>query len=471
MSARSLALPLALLVTTPAWAVPITAPTIATFGPATGIQQNDVAALDDFNGDGRADMILGDPSINSGGLAHIRFSGPPAGFAAPPVTLFGMTPGDQFGYSVDGQGDFNCDGAADFVVGAPTDNTFAAGAGAVYVFYGIPGLGAIPAMVAPLILIGELPGDLAGTSVQLIPDYDFDGCDDIAIGAPAQTAGGIGAGAVYLVPSSAGYAGFAPLNAPGITKLFGGPGDAVGWSVDTAGDFTADGRTDIIAGAPRAGGGVGQAHIVPNVSALFGGTFPIGPVGMTIRGPGAGTLFGWSVDGGSDLDGNGSSEVLIGAPFGGFSTTVNPRGSVHLSSLTMLPFALGGVFPSNLHTAWYNGVVSGGQLGWDVSFPGDYNGDGRPDLAASANRVPNGGGNGITYIRRGTGVVPPPGLIGAITMAPAPGLVTAAANFAQVGYALDGSPDNDGDGRPDLLVTAWRGPATALLGRNLAGSY
>jgi hypothetical protein len=204
---------------------------------------------------------------------------------------------------------------------------------------------------------------------------------------------------------------------------------------------------------------------------MFGGTFPIAAVGMTIRGPSPGALFGWSVDGGPDLDANGTSEVLIGAPFGGSSTTSNPRGSVHLSSLTMLPFAPGGVFPSNLHTAWYTGAVIGGQLGWDVSFPGDYNADGRPDFAASANRVASGGGSGIVYIRRGTGVVPPPGPVGLITMAAPPILVTSAVNFAQVGYALDGSPDNDGDGRPDLLVTAWRGPAGALLGRNTGGSY
>lgn len=441
------ALWLAALVSTPAFAVPVSGPMLGTHGVNGTVAGADVADLGDIGTgvaganpglDGWADIALGDPSAG-GGKAYV-FYGPGPGYNAPHLTINGTAANHKFGYAVDGIGDLNNDGFDDFVVGAPGVGLVAGpAAGAVYVFYGPLATGVRAAATANAIIYGQLPGDKAGSSVQIVPDMSGDGIADLLIGAPGVATGAVGGGAMYIVRG--GGAMPATLGAAGVTKLFSSiPGAALGTSVDGVGQYNLDAVDDAIAGAP----GASRAFIVSGGAVAWGAAANIAGVSMRIDGPG-GTGFGRSVSILGDLDGDLRNEVLIGAPNNGVN------GSVFITGFALTGFP---AFVASAGTTFgYNGILGGGNFGWDVSEAGDRNMDGIPDFAVSAPL--NLGGR--TYVKSGPGGPLVAGVGAPITAAPAPFLVDWVGTFTHVGGALDGGNDDNGDGIPDILVGARDG--------------
>lgn len=450
------ALWLAAFVSTPAFAGLITTPMLGTFGVNGTVAGADVADLGDIGAggfaipDGFPDIALGDPSAGAtAGKAYVFF-GPGPGYNAAALTINGTAAPHRFGYAVDGIGDLNGDGFEDLVVGAPGVGLVAgADAGAVYVFYGPLTGGARPAASASAIIYGQMPGDKAGSSVQIVPDMNGDGIDDLLIGAPGVATGAAGGGAMYIIRGGGVLP--ATLGAAGVTKLFSSvAGAQLGTSVDGVGHYNLDGINDAIVGAP----GANYASIVSGGLVAWGAAANIGGVSMRITGPAA-SGFGRSVSILGDLNGDLRNEILIGAPNNG------GVGSVFITGFTMTGFPA--VIGSAASTFWYNGALAGGNFGWDVSEAGDRSLDGIPDFAASAPL--NAGGR--TYVKSGLAILPPPGLVGLITAAPAPYLVDWVGTYTNVGGALDGGNDDNGDGLPDILVGARDG----AFPRNTAGAF
>jgi hypothetical protein len=141
----------------------------------------------DVNGDGINDVIVGAPRFPLNGVDTGRayvFYGPISGSliaTQADVTIFGENLNDGFGRSVAAGNDINGDGVADVIVGA--DQLFAGtGAGKAYVFYG-PLSGDIQAATANAILTGEVDRDLFGASVTSVGDFNGDGFSDVTVGA------------------------------------------------------------------------------------------------------------------------------------------------------------------------------------------------------------------------------------------------------------------------------------------------
>ena len=103
-----------------------------------------VANSGDVNGDGFADLIIGDDMSGAYGVAYLYLGGASGIGAVPSVTLVGRESGGAFGAAVATAGDVDGDGLGDLVIGA---NNVGNGVGRVYLYPGDPinGVSASPA--------------------------------------------------------------------------------------------------------------------------------------------------------------------------------------------------------------------------------------------------------------------------------------------------------------------------------------
>ncbi len=141
---------------------------------------------------------------------------------------------------------------------------------------------------------GHIPDALFGHCVLLHPDIDGDGLADIVASAPS--------GKYYDVPRGAVFAR-SPRTKRLIWACLGEPLEGVGWQLDLAGDQDRDGVDDILASAP---GGLSG-----NVQLLSGRT---GSVIHTYASKLENDQFGWYVAATTDMDGDGLKDLLVGAP-------------------------------------------------------------------------------------------------------------------------------------------------------------
>ena len=324
-----------------------------------------VACAGDVNKDGFPDIVVGahenDAAGANAGRAYIYFGGP-AGDNKPDVTLTGEAAGDAFGYSVAGAGDVNGDGYADVIVGAYENSTRADGAGRAYVYYGGSRMDATP----DLVFSGQAGGDYFGISVAGAGDVNRDGYADVVVGAYECDIGGTDAGRAYVF-----YGG--PRSDDRANLIFTGAsaGDSFGFSVAGAGDMNRDGYADVIVGAyhnDAGGSDAGRAYV------FFGGAKPDDRPDLILTGEAAGDAFGYSVAGLGDANGDGFSDVIVGAYGNDAGGSAAGRAYIYF----------GGNGPDAVSDFTVTGEASLDNLGYAVSGVGDLDGDGMAEAAVAA---------------------------------------------------------------------------------------
>jgi len=397
-----------------------TTTSLARFGGAANTSLGaSIANAGDVNGDGYADALYGAPGANGGaagsGQVHLHYGSASGLSPLPSVTLQNGIAGSAFGTSVSSAGDVNGDGYADVVVGAPF-----AGAGAAYVHLGGPGgLSIIPAQT----LAG---GSQFGASVAPAGDVNTDGFADLIIGAPGSGQAFLHHGSLFGTdPVAAIVLAEAPA-----TNLFGG-------AVNTAGDVNGDGYSDVIVGARL--GSNGQTS--EGLAFVYHGS----PTGITV--PFARRLevnqasagFGVSVAGAGDINGDGFSDVVVGADLWESTVGEADEGAAFIFNGS----------PTGTVAAASTGLqrnLVGGAMGRSVAEAGDVNGDGYADVIVGSPLASSGqAGEGLAYVYRGS----PTGLgAGAYDL-----LQPNSAGY-RLGSSVSGGGDVDGDGYSDVLAGA-----------------
>ncbi len=274
-----------------------------------------VAGAGDMNGDGYDDVIVSasgyDGSSSSVGAVYVVF-GPIEGvlsLADADLKLVGEGSHSVTGSSVSGAGDVDGDGLDDLIIGAPRDDRGGYWAGVAYLVRGGT-TGTLSLANAHATFVGEVAGDVAGSSVAGVGDVDGDGFDDVLIGAPEHQAGGDSAGVAYLVRGPvSGEMSLATADA----KLMGRGVQSVGYSVAPAGDFNGDGLPDVIVGGVGDNVGGESAGAAYVVLAPITGTIDVDLADDILVGEEAGDQAGIQVAGGGDVDGDGLDDVIVGA--------------------------------------------------------------------------------------------------------------------------------------------------------------
>jgi hypothetical protein len=381
-----------------------------------------VGTAGDVNGDGHDDIIIGafwnDAGGTDAGRAYLYFGA--AGLllnSVADLTVTGVDPGDHFGCSVSTAGDLNDDGYDDMIVGAYSNEAGGTSAGRAYVFYGGAVLGTRP----DLVLTGSI-GDDFGYSVSTAGDFNYDGYDDVVVGAYGNQKA-----YVYYGGAIGNTTADVTLTSPSSDY------DNFGASVGLVGDANGDHASDIVVGA---WGGVSSAK-GGSAYVYYGGTTPDAVGDQTLTAGVAGDYFGFSVAGGGDWNADGRDEVVVGAYLDG-------TGGTHAGRFYV--YDMGGAPPAaNALELSLAGAAAGDYFGRSAATAGDMNGDGHDDVVVGAPANDAGGGDaGRAYVYFGG---PGADLVADLTL-------TGVAAGDDFGRSVGTAGDVNGDGYDDVIVGA-----------------
>ncbi len=288
---------------------------------------------DDADGDGLPDLWIGAFEENGGsGVLYLVSSAVRGTADLPDVALAivgGEAPDDRVGTSLVTPGDLDADGTPDLLIGASGNDRGGLDVGAVFLLPRPVG-GIVPLDDANAVILGDVPGDRAGSTIATLGDLDGDGLEDFAIHAEGDSEGYYFSGAVSIAtPPTTGEVRLADITR---LKLLGeGTDDAAGAHV-AACDIDGDGMDDLLVSAQRSAAeeglyNAGRVHV-------FYGPLPTGSVTLsssaaTFVGAEDRSRVGQDV-GCLDLDSNGLDDMVIGAEAEDTITGGNTAGSVYV---------------------------------------------------------------------------------------------------------------------------------------------
>ena len=374
-----------------------------------------IANIGDLNNDGTYDIAVGAPLDDAGdtnsGTIHIMFMNS-NGTASDTVEINSNTTNgpdlnndDEFGSSIANIGDLNGDGVSDIAVGAPLDDAGDTNSGTIHIIF-MNSNGTVSGTIEINSNTTNGPDlnndDRFGSSIANIGDLNGDGVSDIAVGAPFDDAGGSNRGAIHIIFMNSD--GTASDTVEINDTVANGPvlanNDLFGISIANIGDLNGDGTSDIAVGAygdDGSGSSIGAIHIMfMNSNGTVSDTIEIND--DTANGPDLYDIdeFGSSIANIGDLNGDGVSDIAVGAHADDAGDT--NRGAIHIMFMNSNG-TVSGTIEINDNTT--NGPVlsNNDSFGSSIANIGDLNNDGISDIVVGAiNDDTSGTNSGTIHI-------------------------------------------------------------------------
>ena len=387
-----------------------------------------LAPAGDIDGDGIPDYLVGSP--NSGdpydwmdyrGIVTVALSS-----TTHPEICGNLY--DWAGYALAGLGDQDGDGWGDIAVGSFD-------ADEIWLFHN---LDEDPSDIEEATAtISHDQGSIRfGATLAAPGDLDFDGYDDLLVGALYDDSAAHRAGAAFLLYGP--FSGSSTLAVDDVWLLGVGENDQAGERLSGAGDVDGDGAPDLMVGVPRndaAGEAAGAIYIVTQP---VPGTTSLADADAILLGEAPGDGAGQGVASAGDIDGDGYDDLLIGAP-----SADNGHGGSGAAYLLLGPIS--GTSSLATRDATFVSDTTDSSVGFVVASAGDFDGDGTLDIALGDPLLDSSAGG--VYVHLGP-------LSGTWLTDNAEFLILSTDDHPGVGHSVITFGDYDGDGRSDLLLSA-----------------
>jgi hypothetical protein len=392
-----------------------------------------VASAGDVNGDGYSDVIVGAERYDNGqtdeGAAFV-YLGSASGLSTTASSQLECNQANaRMGYSVASAGDVNGDGYSDVIVGAERYDNVQTDEGAAFVYHG--SASGLSTTASSQLECNQADARM-GYSVASAGDINGDGYSDVIVGAYQFDNGQTNEGAAFVYHGSA-----SGLSTTASSQLECNQASArMGESVASAGDVNGDRYSDVIVGAQR------YDNPQSNEGAAFvyhGSASGLSTTASTqLEVNQTGAYFGWPVASAGDVNGDGYSDVIVGAHYYENGQSNEGAAFVYHGSSSGLSTTASTQLEENQANAYF---------GYSVASAGDVNGDGYSDVIVGAERYENGESDeGAAFVYHGS----------------SSGLSTTASTqleanqaFAKMGYSVASAGDVNGDGYSDVIVGAY----------------
>lgn len=217
---------------------------------------------------------------------------------------------------------------------------------------------------------------------------------------------------------------------PSSLDITGDSGSQFGFSGDGIGDINSDGYSDFVVGAPYYGGNRGRVYVYSG----FDGTLIRSHDGFLSN-----SRLGFSVSRAGDFNGDGTPDYIAGAYY---------EGSSHNGKVIVFSGLNGSVLLQQTGDL-------GEYMGWEVAEIGDLDNDGYDDVIVGCPHYSSGGytNGGRIWIFHGPDGFPRDWIDGT-------------ANGQQFGFAVSAAGDIDGDQVPDYIAGGYSGTLKVYSGDN-----